>query len=61
MGRTKIKIFFCRLFETYPSELSESIISPRPNKKIKYLCLVYFRFSFEVNMNKREINIKTGK
>ena len=61
IGRIKIKIFLFKLFEIYPSELSESIINPRPNKKIKYLYLLYLRFSFEVNINNKEINIKTGK
>jgi len=61
MGRIKIKIFLFKLFEIYPSELSDSIISPSPSKKIEYLYLLYLRFSFEVNINNREINIKTGK
>ena len=61
MGRIKIKIFLFKLFEIYPSELSDSIISPSPSKKIEYLYLLYLRFSFVVNINNREINNKTGK
>ena len=61
IGNINIEKFFIKLLVIQPSELSEKIITPKPRKKIKNLFLLYLIFSFEVKINNREINIKTGK
>ena len=59
-GTVDIKIFFVRLLLRYPSDISDKIIIPSPAKKITYLFLLYFRFSFEVKIKNNETKIKTG-
>ena len=59
-GIVDIKIFFVRLLLRYPSDVSDKIIIAKPNKKITYLFLLYFRFSFEVKIKNNETKINIG-